>query len=232
MRRYDHPELLDQPDLPEEELRGSLLDIQKVNRYLLGKWVILHHLKRLRETMPQKDSLTILDIGTGSADIPQAIMKWGKGMMTQMRVIGLDFHAKVITFAREEVKQSQSIIFVRGDALALPFANQSVDVATAALLLHHRPEERVIDFLREIDRVTRFGFIVNDLIRSPIAYGVIWMLTRLFTRNRLTRHDGPLSVLRAYTPREYQEMIGKTALQGLHLYTYPFYRVALVRKKQ
>ena len=51
-------------------------------------------------------------------------------------------------------------------------------------------------------RVSRRVVLVNDLVRSWIAAGSIWVLSRLMSRNRLIRHDGPLSVLKAFRPDE------------------------------
>ena len=48
--------------------------------------------------------------------------------------------------------------------------------------------------------------LVNDLIRSRLHYYGARLVLPLLTRNRLTRHDGPLSVLRAYSLGEIRAM--------------------------
>jgi hypothetical protein len=48
--------------------------------------------------------------------------------------------------------------------------------------------------------------LISDLARTLPGYGGAWLFGHLLTRNRLTRHDAPLSVKRAYTPAEALEL--------------------------
>jgi hypothetical protein len=83
-----------------------------------------------------------------------------------------------------------------------------------------------------MDRVSRYGFIVNDLRRSRWAWVGIWLLTRLLPANRLTRHDGPLSTLRAYTPSEIRQLAMLAGQPEAKLFVRPFSRMALVVEKE
>ena len=56
-----------------------------------------------------------------------------------------------------------------------------------------------------------------------------WVDTQLFTRNRLARHDGPLSVLRSFTTDEFRAMTRSAGLRGVEIQRHPMFRVALVR---
>src|SRR5205085_2526696 len=56
------------------------------------------------------------------------------------------------------------------DALHLPWADDAFDVAILSTALHHFDDERdCLRVLREMGRVSRIGFIVNDLARSRTA---------------------------------------------------------------
>jgi hypothetical protein len=68
--------------------------------------------------------------------------------------------------------------------------------------MHHLDEEGVVDLFGELGRVARGGVIINDLERGPVYLFFAWLLGFVFTRNPITRHDGPLSVRRAYHPDE------------------------------
>ena len=77
--RRSGPELLDLS--PEsytfEEHEGSLRELRLVNRYLGDVRAILKHLATIAAARG-RDRLTVLDVGTGSADIPAAIDGWAR----------------------------------------------------------------------------------------------------------------------------------------------------------
>src|SRR5439155_16742204 len=117
-------------------------------------------------------------------------------------IAALDVHPVTLAYARRHADGGASMQFVRGDALALPFRSQSFDVALCSLALHHFGEADAVQLLSEMKRVARAAVVVTDLRRSWVAWASIWLLTRLVWRNRIVRHDGPVSVRRAYTPAE------------------------------
>ncbi|HEU4798026.1 MAG TPA: nucleotide-binding protein, partial [bacterium] len=83
--------------------------------------------------------------------------------------------------------------------------------------------------LREIARVAREAFVVNDLVRSWAAYAGAWLDSRMLGRGRLVKHDGPLSVLRSFTIPELREMAGLAGLNGVEVHHHRVFRAALVR---
>ena len=91
---------------------------------------------------------------------------------------------------------------MQGDALALPVRLGSVDLVISAMTLHHLQPEEATCYLAEMDSAARLGWVVNDLVRGRAAHRLVWALTRLLSRSAMARHDGPLSVLRSYTPPE------------------------------
>jgi ubiquinone/menaquinone biosynthesis C-methylase UbiE len=91
---------------------------------------------------------------------------------------------------------------VRGDALRLPFADQSIDLVIAVKFAHHFHGPSLDQLLGEMARVARRRVVVLDIRRHWLAYWGFVAWSRVFTSNRLVRHDGPLSVLRGFTPQE------------------------------
>ena len=77
-------------------------------------------------------------------------------------------------------------------------------------------------------RLARRGFVVNDLVRGRAGYATAWLTSRLFTRNRLTRHDAPLSVLRAYTPPELEGLLARAGISGAIVRRHPLFRMTAV----
>jgi len=85
-------------------------------------------------------------------------------------------------------------------------------------LLHHFSDSQIIAALRTWARLARRAIIVNDLVRHPLAYHGIRLVTKTFTRNEMTRTDAPRSVQRACTISEWRELfrranIGKFSVQ-------------------
>ena len=71
----------------------------------------------------------------------------------------------------------------------------------------------------------RCGFIINDLHRSRVAYISIYILTRLLTKNRLTRYDAPVSVMNAFTPPEMAEMAKEAGVKQFEVHRHFPYRI-------
>ncbi len=226
--RREAPEFLDTPGQDPQELWGLLEDIRRTNRRFGGRRLILEYLHRFLPALPARP-LHLLDVATASADIPCAIAAWGRAARVEVRITALDLSADILAHAALDAARFPEITLMRGDARSLPFPDRTFDVVICGLALHHFTFAGAISVLREIDRVARGAFVVNDVVRSWGAYVGAWLDTRLLTRNRLSRHDGPLSVLRAFTPGEFRAMVDAAGLSGVALHRHPVFRIALVR---
>ena len=109
--------------------------------------------------------------------------------------------------------------------------DRSFDVVLCSLALHHFAPGEAVQVLREMDRLSRIGFILNDIRRCLAGYVAAWSASRVATRNRLTRHDMPLSVLRAYTPHELRALLRQAGIPNARVTTHPLFRMAAVRRK-
>jgi hypothetical protein len=141
-------------------------------------------------------------------------------------VFALDRGRATLGYARAYTARYPEITLIQGDALDLPVRPESVDIVISAMTLHHLGPEEAARYLREIDGAARSGWVVNDLVRGRIAHGLVWLLTRLFTRSAMARHDGPLSILRSYTPPEVTALCEKAALFDVRV----VHHVSLIRQ--
>ena len=189
---------MDAADVDAASLRRALVFIRRINTWLGYTRATLRHLDRLAASVPADRPLTVLDVATGSADVPIAIRAWAKRRRREVTVIGLDLHARTLEIAAEGAGPELPV--VRGDALALPFADGSVDVAMTSMFLHHLPTELAVSALREMNRVARVGVIAADLVRDRRAYGWITLFTLLSPP--MVRHDARVSVKQAFTLAE------------------------------
>lgn len=213
-------EMLDRP-APAADLSECLHDVARLNGLFGGRRVTLVHVRRLLRRVPRDRVATVLDVGTGSADVPRALVRWARRTGRRIRVLALDRDAATLGVGRRASRDYPEIALVQGDALALPLRPWSVDVVISALTLHHLEPAAAAACLAAMDGAARVGFVVNDLFRSRPAYALVWIATRLLARNRMSRHDGPLSVLRAYTPREVRGLCARAGLSGVRVRRYP-----------
>jgi SAM-dependent methyltransferase len=188
-------ELIDGPVDSAGELEGSFRDIALINRHFGGTAVVRFALRNLAPA-------SLLDVATGVSDIPKAILARARSDGRALMVTCLDNNETLVSLATVRYAGDPDIVFVCGDGTALPFADGAFDVAMCNLALHHFDPEAAVSLLRELRRVSRVTPIVTDLSRSLLTFLAAFAFSRLFTRNRLTRHDAPLSARRAYTPAE------------------------------
>jgi ubiquinone/menaquinone biosynthesis C-methylase UbiE len=211
-RLVDAEELLDGPLDDPAALLGNLRDLRRINRRLGGVALSAAAIDAL---VAHRDQVTLLDVGTGGADIPLALIERARARGTQLRVVGIDPRPEVMAAA---VRANPSLALVDdlelhvADGRALPFADRSFDVVHASLVLHHLDSPDALTILREMGRVARVGVVVNDLQRSRLGWIGAWLIGHLLTRNRLTRHDAPLSVRRAYRANEMTGMLRSAGL--------------------
>jgi ubiquinone/menaquinone biosynthesis C-methylase UbiE len=241
--RVDKPELIDDPATSDAEFSSTFGDLARINRFLGGIYAVQSALVPLVTAAAAAKSLSaepirILDIGTGSGDIPRSIAqaaargRFGRGAVS-LHITATDANDKVLELARRLTPSSRypTITVEKADALALPFADGAFHIAMCSLTLHHFSPEDCARILREMDRVTTVGLIVNDLIRSRVAASLVALWARITFADRLTRHDAPTSVLRAYLLEEYAEIARAAGLPDVTVRHVPMYRAVLIHRK-
>jgi ubiquinone/menaquinone biosynthesis C-methylase UbiE len=222
-------ELLDHPGNSDEEVRGNLQDIERLNRLSGGARTVLLHLSRMI-TERSQTRLTILDIATGGADIPRTICRWARQRKLTVTVEAMDRSHQVLAAATEWSAGFPEIRLRQAEAPPLPYPDHSFDYVLCSLFFHHLTEAQGIHLLWEMRRVARHGLIVNDLMRSRRARLLTGIATRLLSANRLTRHDGPMSVLRGFRLAELLPMATEAGLGDVRFSLHPWFRIALVKE--
>jgi hypothetical protein len=228
-------ELIDLPigNYSLSEYVGSLADIRIVNRFLGDCQATLKHFSSLvlANAGILAGPIKVLDVATGSADIPASIVKWARKQGVQIEVTAVDNNPLAVREAVAYTRGFPEITVVVADGFSLPFEDGSFDIVMCTKTLHHFNEEDTVRLLKEICRVAGHSYIVTDIRRSWVAWALITVLTRIFTRNRLTRHDGPLSVLRSYTVSEQDTLAERAGLVGRRVVKEPFWRMVTSGRK-
>lgn len=224
--RSGETEILDREDVSHPELAASLARVTEVNRQLGGVRSLKRHLARFRG----QDGVRLLDVGTGSAEVLRDLVAWGRaGGGRGWRGVGLDLSPAALRVAasRDELG-GPDIRLVRGDGLRLPFRTGGFEVSFATLTLHHFSDDDAAAVVAEMARVSRDLVVVSDLERSFLPWlGAHLLAATRWRRDRITRHDGPLSVRRSFTPDELEAIGRRAGLETFGVRRHFPYRVVL-----
>jgi ubiquinone/menaquinone biosynthesis C-methylase UbiE len=231
VRRRETGELLDRAGHDPAELAANLRDIRTVNRLAGGVATVLCHLPGLLSHLPRGHPLEILDLATGSGDIPLSLVTWAERQGRPLQLTVTDRSPEILAEARRTLGGVSGVTFAVCDARAVPLPERSFDVVLCSLSLHHFAPEEAVQVLREMDRLSCTGFILNDIRRCLAGYVAAWVASRVATRNRLTHHDMPLSVLRAYTPDELRALLRQAGIHDASVTTHPLFRMAAVHRQ-
>jgi ubiquinone/menaquinone biosynthesis C-methylase UbiE len=224
-KRRPQVELLDRGDLPPEEVEKSLGDIRFVNRCWGGIRAAEAAALRMLESDGSKRA-TLLDLGSGTADVSLAVARRAHRRGISVRVVALDVQLAHLCEARR-VSGSRAPGLVAADAISLPVADRSFDWAFSSLFLHHLSPEENVRVLREMARVARRGLFVVDLRRHRVARWFVGILGPIFFRSPVSVADGCASVEQAYTIDEVAEMARGAGLAGFQIRRVPPFRLAL-----
>ena len=195
-------EILDDPSVDPAVRERSLTDVARSNQLLGGLRAALLEIRDAVGELPR--GATLLDVGTGLADIPcRAANECGP-----LTTFAVDEARTLLTACRERVQHA-----VCANALALPFRDRSIDVVICSQVLHHFEAADAERVLREMNRVARHAVIVSDLRRSWIAMAGFWLISFPLGFHRVTRHDGTLSVLRGFTSEELAHLVASATGQ-------------------
>lgn len=192
-------EILDDREVDAATRVRSIGDVTRSNRLFGGLHAALTEVAAaIGETSRDtKHETTILDVGTGLADIPAAIRESARRRGITVRTIGLDEAGDLLVAARDRMTFA-----VCSSATALPFRDHSIDIVLCSQLLHHFGDDDLASILRELDRVARGRVIIADLRRSWIAAAGFWLASFPLRFDPVTRHDGVVSVFRGFTSAE------------------------------
>lgn len=191
-------EVLDDPRTDAGVVVATLRDIARINRFFGGASAAARRLGEFLDGGASGRSVTLLDVGTGAADIPRAAARLAARRGITLRLVGVE---RVLAAAREAARLG-GVAAVVADGGSLPFRTGSVDLVLCAKLLHHLPGEAGRRLLLELDRVARRAVVVADIRRSVFAAAGIWLVSFPMRFHPATRRDGVISVFRGFSRAE------------------------------
>lgn len=191
-------ELLDNPAIDPALAKRALKDVARSNVWFGGASAVLAELAPvLAAARGKPTALTLLDVGTGAGDIPECARGAADRAGVRLDTMGLEVAPALAAASRPRSGDA-----IAGSALALPFADHSVDIVTCSQVLHHFEAAEGARLLAEMNRVARVRVIVSDLRRTWVAAGGFWIASIALGFHPVTRHDGVVSVLRGFRAAE------------------------------
>lgn len=210
-------------------LERTLQDLAAINRWLGGVRSIC---AAVRPWLVAHAHVAILDIGCGAGDIAQAITELAGRTGTRVTITAIDRNPTTAAIARSRTRATPDIRVACADAYALPFADRAFDIAFMSLTLHHFDDADGVSVVREMARVAAGVVIVHELERSwPHYLGARFLAATLWRGSPHTRHDGPVSVLRAFTRRELERALAVECLAPAAVRRRFFYRLIAVARR-
>ena len=206
-RQFDpaEPELMDRPQPVSSELERDLRNLRQLNRFFGSHRLILHF---LRLWINPGDHVRIVDLATGSGDIPRLIVNYAQRIGAKVEVDALDRQPATLAIARKLTGKYPEISYIESNILKWQPAER-YDIVLCSLALHHFSDEDAVRLLRRCRELSQKFVLVSDLRRGLLATIGVYLLTALIFREPMTRYDGRLSAARAFSFREVDDLAAR-----------------------
>lgn len=206
-------ELMDDPELDAGLHRRALGQLARLNSIAAGHRILWPSIRELA-SIPGHPAVRVLDVATGSGDIPVRLVRAARRAGIVLEVEGCDASEVALAAARERAARAGiEMKFFRADAIAGELPGD-YDVVMCSLFLHHLGEEDAVRALYRMRCAARRMVLVSDLVRSRAGLVLAWGVPRLLSSSRVVRVDAVRSVEAAYTPGEMAELAGRAGLEG------------------
>jgi 2-polyprenyl-3-methyl-5-hydroxy-6-metoxy-1,4-benzoquinol methylase len=200
--RTDDSEIMDDFQLEGDVLKEALDKIAQINQLLGGNKLTLKGVEKLLKKNPSSNLITIVDVGCGNGDMLRKLADFGYQNNLKLQLIGIDANKFTVNYAVDLSKEYSNIIYRCEDIFDKSFSELEYDIVLCTLTLHHFKNKEIAKLLMLFNKNSRFGFVVNDLHRNPVAYRLFQALCFVFRLNKMSREDGLTSILRGFKKEE------------------------------
>jgi ubiquinone/menaquinone biosynthesis C-methylase UbiE len=226
MKRQFNPaelELMDRPQPVSAELESDLENIRELNRWFGSYALIAMFLGRWIKPGAR---LRIIDLATGSGDIPRLIAEYGRKVGAELQIDALDRQSATLEIAKKLSVRYPEIAFVEGNLLEWD-ATESYDLVLCTLALHHFSDDDAVRVLQRCRQLSGKFVLVSDLRRGWLATIGVHLLTTTMFRDPMTKYDARLSAARAFSFSEMNQLAQGAGWTNFGHKTFPFARQAI-----
>jgi ubiquinone/menaquinone biosynthesis C-methylase UbiE len=224
-RQFDpaEPELMDRPQPVTAELRSDLRNLRQLNRHF-GSYALTKYF--LRRWMQPGTQLRVLDLATGSGDIPRLVIDYARKVGATVTVEAIDQQYSTLEIARDLSADYPEIDFKQGDVLFFG-EDRQYDIVLSSLALHHFDEAAAVRLLERCRLLSKRFVLVSDLRRGFLATVGVYLLTALIYRESMTRTDARLSAERSFSFREFASLAERAGWKSFGHRKFRFGRQAI-----
>ncbi|MGZ4996849.1 MAG: methyltransferase domain-containing protein [Methylobacter sp.] len=205
-QRSAESELMDNEPVDFAEFDACLRQLRIINFFTLAYTPTLRWFGHLYKRGQLKNGASVLDVGSGYGDMLRSLSNWAAARRLRLHLIGVDLNPLSKLSAERATSQNHGIDFITDNVFSFA-PEQKIDYIISSLFTHHLTDQQLVEFIRWMDHRACLGWLINDLHRHPIPYYFIKSIVSLLSRNRLIRHDAPVSVARAFTVSDLKRLL-------------------------
>lgn len=213
---------MDRPQPVSAALEIDLRNLRQLNRYF-GSYRLIEHF--VRRWISPRSQVRVLDLATGSGDIPRLVVEYARDAGASVTVTAVDQQRATLEIARKLSAGYPEIRFV--EANVLTFEAEPYDIVLCSLALHHFAEADAVMLLRHCRKLSSKYVLVSDLRRGILATAGVRLLTSLIFREPMTRIDARLSAERAFSFDEFRALAERAGWQNFGHARFAFARQAI-----
>ncbi len=202
-RRSTEHELMDSKNITFDEFHDCLKTLAIINIFTLAYRPTIRWIKRIKTNKP----LVVLDAGSGGGDMLRKLAK----TCPSFTLVGVDSNPCSKQSAEMVTSKKMPIRFETADIFSVD-ADGNIDVIISSLFTHHLSDDQIVHFLQWMDATAQRGWFINDLHRHPLPYYFIKYAVKIFCLNRIVRHDAPVSVARAFSKEDWQQLLNRAGI--------------------
>ncbi len=203
-------ELLDGDDIPLDDIKQNMHELDVINTWLGGHQITIQGLQEIMKQVSPQQQLHVCEIGCGGGDNLRAIQQYCKKKSIPVKLKGIDINPHCIAYAQSR-KENEGIEFTCSNYATASFI-QKPDIIFSSLFCHHFTNNELQLQFQWMKEHSTLGFFVNDLHRHALAYHSIKLLTCLFSKSHLVKNDAPLSVARGFKRNELAELLQQSSI--------------------
>ncbi len=222
-------EFLDQPDCDPALAAASYRFMETVNCHFGGIRIVRRFLAAETVGRHTGAPLRILDIGSGSCDIPLAVSRWARAYGISLHFTCLEMAGHAVDIARGQLARASdpAVRLLQEDAFTHQPA-EPYDCAVASMCFHHFSNAQILTLLPRLRGFVINSVLINDLRRSRLASLAVRLLLSGTGATAGVRHDALLSVRRGFTISELSTLLRRLDSVAVSVEPARWFRIAAI----
>ena len=195
-------EMMDRPQPVSPELERDLERLRQLNRWFGSYRLVLGFLRRWIKPGAR---MRVVDLATGSGDIPRLLVDYARKIGARVEIDAVDQQPATMQIATTLSADYPEISHQQANILDWN-GSQDYDIVLCSLVLHHFSDEDAVTVLRRCRELSKRFVLVSDLRRGFLLRLGVHVLTAVIFREPMTRFDARLSAQRAFSFSEMRQL--------------------------